>query len=1295
MRALCLGPREHAGAEEEQDAPHDELHLAVLTGRTKRIKNLLRKGVHIESVNSHGQTPLFCASFGGDNEVVSLLLRLGANPNRRCGSKGATPVHGAAYRGSRRVLRLLVEAGGDLAFRDYENFTPRDYALKQPSPIRRQKILHFLDLLLAMTLHRSLARGAPHHAAGHAPAAAPAAPNTSPTSPPVLSHSSAATLPHAASKNSLALKRQGSLASVWGACVTDGGDTTPRSPPYTAPPPTSTIHKTVSCHLLDQMYVSTSLPLLTPADLHRPEVTGIAYTCGGPTVYSPFTWLGTRVTVRRPTPALALPKHNAHKGEDRSSLDPAACKSLLQELSVLRRLRHPGFLEVMAACHVASPSPDHVTLVFQHVQYGSLYHHLHVEHRDLSLGGAVEVLVGVVEALMFLHAHNWLHTAVSSHALHLVSTHHAKLGGFEFAMEMHGKGCSMRAPQLNPASWLGPWQAPETLTEQMVSTRSEVYSLTAVIWEVWAGMPPWSGVEDQEVKRRVGAGETLPTLTPTPPSLITYLTQYGLKWNSHERELDLQEIHTMLRSLKIQSNEEERVPVVPAWGPPSVPNTPVIGRHASPIPAKASTPSPASQRSAVTPTKPQAPAAHPDAPQIPDLNGNKQPNTQQVPHPHPQTPNRRSFVDPRKAHSGATQLVVKGEVHQSEESFRTTQGRPRLLQETPTGKGWPVGSVDSGFSTPCTRTPSPNMDTITSAKINPSFLTSTPARPPTTCVMRADIQPDLLPNKVTLKALKNGHTPDILARGPMEVGRGVRGGGGGGVPAFQPPTSPLSPACPTTDSSDHSRTSSPTDPGREARGYGFISNAAKRAFLQEAEGGAGGAEEGGERPAFASRRGSSSDIMLRTEVVRRGISLTNISIASAASHSLGMPRTTSHVSLASASSSGSSDMCGRRPVRTVSQVTLTMRKLSQVSDSSSSKDEVCDAPPQDNARGKRARSLPKSPKFSPTSCGRREGVVSGQGHVEDTAIKPASHQVTRHSSSCSLASGPSSPTHYSSSSPTTWVPLHSARHQQHLQQQAPPPSSSATLPAQPTSQKTSPPQSPNSRSAKGGVGRRWGSMGGTPSGLADAAVKIQPRRHSEGQRPRPRRSRRRQEVEIEEEFFDDEFNALLFQQPHMQLSVGSSENLLDSRAPHSMLADGAASPVSLGFSSFSPSLTSSEDEDDEAGLKRRLAGAATRWRRLGAVKETGNSEEDQENGEEEEEAEGDDEEEEKEKKSCSSRSDGETGGEGESGEGPWRYKEFGKEYEPLKSVQLLRNLRSVTQYLPAHSIASDTDPGEM
>lgn len=44
---------------------------------------------------------------------------------------------------------------------------------------------------------------------------------------------------------------------------------------------------------------------------------------------------------------------------------------------------------------------------------------------------------------------------------------------------------------------------------------------------------------------------------------------------------------------------------------------------------------------------------------------------------------------------------------------------------------------------------------------------------------------------------------------------------------------------------------------------------------------------------------------------------------------------------------------------------------------------------------------------------KREG---SRGWDEITGIKPASHQLTRHSSSCSLASGPSSPTHQINSS---------------------------------------------------------------------------------------------------------------------------------------------------------------------------------------------------------------------------------------------------------------------------------------
>ena len=51
------------------------------------------------------------------------------------------------------------------------------------------------------------------------------------------------------------------------------------------------------------------------------------------------------------------------------------------------------------------------------------------------------------------------------------------------------------------------------------------------------------------------------------------------------------------------------------------------------------------------------------------------------------------------------------------------------------------------------------------------------------------------------------------------------------------------------------------------------------------------------------------------------------------------------------------------------------------------------------------------------------------------------------------------------------------------------------------------------------------------------------------------RKKKKNAVEVEDQFIDDEFNSLLYDQPHMQLSIGSSENLLDSRLSFSIVDD--------------------------------------------------------------------------------------------------------------------------------------------
>lgn len=67
-------------------------------------------------------------------------------------------------------------------------------------------------------------------------------------------------------------------------------------------------------------------------------------------------------------------------------------------------------------------------------------------------------------------------------------------------------------------------------------------------------MPPWAGIEDDEVNKRMAQGEALPPLKGLNLSPVPHLTEYGLKWNEHERELDFQEILAILRSFRVRQD---------------------------------------------------------------------------------------------------------------------------------------------------------------------------------------------------------------------------------------------------------------------------------------------------------------------------------------------------------------------------------------------------------------------------------------------------------------------------------------------------------------------------------------------------------------------------------------------------------------------------------------------------------------------------------------------------------------------------------------------------------------------
>jgi hypothetical protein len=106
------------------------LLLAALSNRSAEVLSvLLKAGAELEARNVLGFTPLMhAASYNRSAEVVSVLLKAGAELEART-EDGLTPLtYAARYGESEEVLLALLEAGANAKVKDKDGKRPLDYA---------------------------------------------------------------------------------------------------------------------------------------------------------------------------------------------------------------------------------------------------------------------------------------------------------------------------------------------------------------------------------------------------------------------------------------------------------------------------------------------------------------------------------------------------------------------------------------------------------------------------------------------------------------------------------------------------------------------------------------------------------------------------------------------------------------------------------------------------------------------------------------------------------------------------------------------------------------------------------------------------------------------------------------------------------------------------------------------------------------------------------------------------------------------------------------------------------------
>lgn len=100
-------------------------HSDIFGGRVANIEKAIVNGANVNSEVSFGITPLEYALIDCNADIVSLLIRYGAEVNL-INELGATPIFLAC---DEATIELLTDAGANVNFRTYDGYTPLHSAL--------------------------------------------------------------------------------------------------------------------------------------------------------------------------------------------------------------------------------------------------------------------------------------------------------------------------------------------------------------------------------------------------------------------------------------------------------------------------------------------------------------------------------------------------------------------------------------------------------------------------------------------------------------------------------------------------------------------------------------------------------------------------------------------------------------------------------------------------------------------------------------------------------------------------------------------------------------------------------------------------------------------------------------------------------------------------------------------------------------------------------------------------------------------------------------------------------------
>ncbi|XP_039071324.1 serine/threonine-protein kinase pakF-like isoform X2 [Hibiscus syriacus] len=171
--------------------------------------------------------------------------------------------------------------------------------------------------------------------------------------------------------------------------------------------------------------------------------------------------------------------------------------SFKQEVSLMKRLRHPNVLLFMGAV----TSPERLCIVTEFLSRGSLFRLLQKNAAKLEGRRCVHMALDIARGMNYLHHYNppIVHRDLKSSNLLVDKNWTVKVGDFGLSRLKHATYLSSMSGKGTPQ-----WMAPEVLRNEPSNEKSDVYSFGVVLWELATGKIPWDGLNSMQVIAIVG-----------------------------------------------------------------------------------------------------------------------------------------------------------------------------------------------------------------------------------------------------------------------------------------------------------------------------------------------------------------------------------------------------------------------------------------------------------------------------------------------------------------------------------------------------------------------------------------------------------------------------------------------------------------------------------------------------------------------------------------------------------------------------------------------------------------------